>query len=80
MPFKFDHIRLVHLYQNVTFQAKIGNCLHNIKTEVVDCKIQLMLSKESLFQAGAVIIIGKCSVKKLTFKLHPSVFKGNSVA
>ena len=59
VPFKFGDGRVVTSYQCVIFPAKIGNSLCNIQTEVVDCKIPLLLSKESLAKAEAVIDIGK---------------------
>ena len=62
VPFKFGDGRIINSYQTVTFPAKISNCLCNIKTEVVEYKIPLLLSKESLAKAGVVIDIGKYHV------------------
>ena len=62
VPFKFGDGRIINSYQTITFPAKIGNYLCNIKTEVVECKIPLVLSKESLAKAGAVTAIGKYHV------------------
>ena len=42
-PFKFVDGRIINSYQTVIFPAKIGNYLCNIKTEVADCKIPLLL-------------------------------------
>ena len=59
VPFKFGDGRIINSYQTVTFPAKTDNHLYNIKTEIVECKIPLLLSKESLVKLGAVIDIGK---------------------
>ena len=59
MPFKFRDGKIVNSYQTYIFPAEIGNCLCNIKTEVVECKIPLLLSKEFLPKVGTVIDIQK---------------------
>ena len=70
MPFKFGDGRIINSYQTVTFPAKVGNRLCNIKTEVVECKIPLLLSKESLAKAEAVIDIGKDHVMMFGQKVN----------
>ena len=68
--FKFRDGRIINSYHTVTFSAKIGNHLCNIKTEVVEYKIPLLLSKESLIKAGAVIDIGKDHVMMFDQKVN----------
>jgi len=70
MPFKFGDGRIINSYQTVTFPAKVGNRLCNIKTEVVECKIPLLLSKESLAKAEVVIDIGKDHVMMFGQKVN----------
>ena len=50
MPFKFGDGKIINSYQTVTLPAKIGNHLCNIKTEVVECKIPLLLRNLKLRQ------------------------------
>ena len=59
VPFKFGDERIINSYETVSFPAKSSNCLCNIKTEVVECKILLLLRKESLAKTEEVIDIGK---------------------
>ena len=61
VSFKFGDGRIINSYLTVSFPAKISSCLCNIKAKVVECKIPLLLSKESLAKAGVVIDIGKKS-------------------
>ena len=69
VPFKFGDGRIINSYQTVTFPAKIGSCLCNIKREVVECEIPLLLSKESS-KAGAVIDFGKDPVMMFGQKVN----------
>ena len=70
MPFKFGDGKIINSYQTVTFPEKIDNYLYNIKTEVVECKIPLLLNKESLAKAGAMIDIGKDHVMMFGQKIN----------
>ena len=55
VSFKFGDGREINSYQTVNFPAKTGNCLCNIKTEVLECKIPLLFGKESLPKAGTAV-------------------------
>ena len=70
VPFKFGDGRVINSYQTITFPAKIGNRFCNTKTEVVECKIPLLLSKESLAKTRAVIDIGKDCVMIFSQKVN----------
>ncbi|CAG2196694.1 unnamed protein product [Mytilus edulis] len=53
-PFKFGDGKTVHSYQSVKLPATIGSLKCYIETEVVDCEIPLLLSKDSLKRAQTV--------------------------
>ena len=69
VPFKFVDGKII-THQIVTFLAKIHIRLCNLNTEVVECKIPLLFSKESLAKAGAVIDIGKDHVMMFGQKIN----------
>ncbi|VDI13885.1 Hypothetical predicted protein [Mytilus galloprovincialis] len=54
-PFKFGDGKTVHSYQSVKLPATIGSLKCYIETEVVDCEIPLLLSKDSLKRAQTVL-------------------------
>ena len=55
VPFKFGDGETVYSYQSVRIPARISDISCFIQTEVVDCKIPLLLSKESLKRAKTVL-------------------------
>ncbi|CAC5386683.1 unnamed protein product [Mytilus coruscus] len=54
-PLKFDDGQTVYSYQSVKLPATIGSLNCYIETEVVDCEIPLLLSKDSLKRAQTVL-------------------------
>ena len=62
VPFKFGDGKTVFSYETVKLPAKIGSRKITIETEVVPCKIPLLLSKDSLKRAHTVIDIKGDSV------------------
>ena len=54
-PFKFGDGKTVYSYQSVKLPATIGSVNCYIETEVVDCEIPLLLSKDSLKRAETVL-------------------------
>ncbi|CAC5382062.1 unnamed protein product [Mytilus coruscus] len=54
-PFKFGDGQTVYSYQSVKLPATIGSLNCYIETEVVDCEIPLLLSKDSLKRAQTVL-------------------------
>ncbi|VDI51206.1 Hypothetical predicted protein [Mytilus galloprovincialis] len=54
-PFKFGDGKTVHSYQSVKLPATIGSLKCYIETDVVDCEIPLLLTKDSLKRAQTVL-------------------------
>ena len=54
-PFRSSDGRKVYLQKKATIPAEIGKTPCNIEVEIVDAKIQLLLSKSSLMKANTLI-------------------------
>ena len=54
-PFRFSDGRKVYSQNKATIPAKIGKTPCNIKVEIVDAKIPLLLSKSSLKKANTLV-------------------------